>query len=66
MLFRSQLEIFKTERGRVKERNGETVRWWLRSPGRSNSTGFVFVITGGAVVSAGAYTSLAFAPGFDL
>lgn len=29
-----QLEIFKTERGRVKERGGETVLWWLRSPRR--------------------------------
>lgn len=61
-----QLEIFKTERGRVKERGGETVRWWLRSPYRSYSTGFVRVITDGAVSSATAYTSLAFAPGFDL
>lgn len=61
-----QLEIFKTERGRVKERNGETVFWWLRSPRRSTSTSFVFVYTGGAVASAYAYNSLAFAPGFDL
>ena len=61
-----QLEIFKTERGRVKERGGETVVWWLRSPGRSYSTGFVCVYTGGTVYDAGAYYSLAFAPGFDL
>lgn len=61
-----QLEIFKTERGRVKERNGETVRWWLRSPYRSNSTYFVIVYTGGTVNIANAYGSLAFAPGFDL
>lgn len=61
-----QLEIFKTERGRVKERGGETVYWWLRSPYRGNSTNFVHVNTGGTVGSAGAYTSLAFAPGFDL
>lgn len=61
-----QLEIFKTERGRVKERNGETVRWWLRSPRRSSSTRFVGVGTGGAVSFAIAYFSLAFAPGFDL
>ena len=61
-----QLEIFKTERGRVKERGGETVRWWLRSPSRSSSTHFVRVHTGGAVASANAYNSLAFAPGFDL
>lgn len=61
-----QLEIFKTERGRVKERNGETVLWWLRSPYRSTSSAFVLVGTDGAVGSAGAYRSLAFAPGFDL
>lgn len=61
-----QLEIFKTERGRVKERNGETVYWWLRSPLRSNSNGFVNVSTGGTVNYYNAYDSLAFAPGFDL
>lgn len=61
-----QLEIFKTERGRVKERNGETVYWWLRSPIASNSYAFVNVHTGGAVYYGGAYCSLAFAPGFDL
>lgn len=61
-----QLEIFKTERGRVKERGGETVIWWLRSPCRSYSTSFVRVSTVGAVSYAGAYISLAFAPGFDL
>ena len=61
-----QLEIFKTERGRVKERNGETVHWWLRSPRRSNSTRFVTVYTDGTVIYAYASYSLAFAPGFDL
>ena len=61
-----QLEIFKTERGRVKERGGETVYWWLRSPYRSNSATFVRVNTGGTVHAARAYRSLAFAPGFDL
>lgn len=61
-----QLEIFKTERGRVKERGGETVDWWLRSPDRSSSTSFVRVYTGGAVGIASANGSLAFAPGFDL
>ena len=61
-----QLEIFKTERGRVKERNGETVYWWLRSPYRSNSNSFVYVYTDGTVGSFSAYCSLAFAPGFDL
>ena len=50
----------------IKERGGETVFWWLRSPIRSNSAGFVGVYTGGAVDSAIAHYSLAFAPGFDL
>jgi len=44
-----QLEIFKTERGRVKERGGETVTWWLRSPIRSFSGSFVRVNTDGTV-----------------
>lgn len=61
-----QLEIFKTERGRVKERGGEAVCWWLRSPRRGGSASFVGVGAGGAVGYAGAYGSLAFAPGFDL
>lgn len=61
-----QLEIFKTERGRVKERNGETVSWWLRSPRRGHSTLFVIVITDGTVYSLTATYSRAFAPGFDL
>lgn len=61
-----QLEIFKTERGRVKERNEETVYWWLRSPFRSSSDGFVYVYTDGTVSYDFAYCSIAFAPGFDL
>ena len=61
-----QLEIFKTERGRVKERGGETVYWWLRSPYRSGSDFFVNVSTGGTVNYYSAGCSLAFAPGFDL
>lgn len=61
-----QLEIFKTERGRVKERNGETVLWWLRSPSRGDSFSFVNVYTDGTVDSSSAFCSLAFAPGFDL
>lgn len=61
-----QLEIFKTERGRVKERDGETVFWWLRSPRASYSTPFVLVDTDGTVGYSNAGDSLAFAPGFDL
>ncbi len=62
-----QLEIFKTERGRVKEVEGRgTYLWWLRSPHASNSYFFVYVDTDGAVDYTSAYTSLGFAPGFDL
>lgn len=62
-----QLEIFKRERDRVKEREGYgTTPYWLRSPRASYSTYFVFVSTGGTVYAAGAYFSLGFAPGFDL
>lgn len=62
-----QLEIFKSgERARVKEFEGETVFWWLRSPSRSSSNAFVFVNAGGTVNDAYAINSLGFAPGFDL
>lgn len=61
-----QLEIFKRERDRVKEVDGETWFWWLRSPRASNSGRFVYVDTDGAVASGYAYCSLGFAPGFDL
>lgn len=62
-----QLEIFKSgERARVKEFEGETASWWLRSPNRSYSYIFVNVYTDGAVYSTYAYHSLGFAPGFDL
>lgn len=61
-----QLEIFKRERDRVKEVDGETWFWWLRSPRASNSYRFVNVYTGGTVNYTGACYSLGFAPGFDL
>ena len=62
-----QLEIFKRERNRVKERVGDgTWFWWLRSPSASNSNSFVRVNTGGTVGNTTASYSLGFAPGFDL
>ena len=62
-----QLEIFKRERDRVKERVGDgTWYWWLRSPAASYSSNFVRVYTGGTVSNNGAHCSLGFAPGFDL
>ena len=62
-----QLEIFKRERDRVKERVGDgTWCWWLRSPYASISNSFVCVYTDGTVINYGARYSLGFAPGFDL
>lgn len=62
-----QLEIFKSERGRVKERDGYgTCIWWLLSPYASSSTYFVFVSTDGTVYYGSARGSFGFAPGFDM
>ena len=62
-----QLEIFKTERGRVKEVEGYgTYPWWLRSPYAGSSYIFVIVYADGTVNGYNANTSLGFAPGFDL
>lgn len=62
-----QLEIFKRESDRVKERVGDgTWFWWLRSPFASGSSFFVGVNTGGAVYGTDAGCSLGVAPGFDL
>lgn len=62
-----QLEIFKRERDRVKEHIGDgTWFWWLRSPGASNSSYFVYVDTDGTVSISSAGYSNGFAPGFDL
>lgn len=62
-----QLEIFKSERGRVKERDGcGTCTWWLRSPVASIPSFFVLVFTDGTVASNSAYGSYGFAPGFDM
>lgn len=62
-----QLEIFKRERDRVKEREGYgTTPYWLRSPIASSSSLFVLVNTDGTVSYADAHISLGFAPGFDL
>lgn len=62
-----QLDIFKRERDRVKELGDKgTWYWWLRSPRRGYSTGFVFVGNGGGVGDFSASGSLGVAPGFDL
>ena len=59
-----QLEIFKTERGRVKERGGETVFWWLRSPYLGNSTNFCNVNSDGTRNNNNASNSNGVAVGF--
>ena len=44
----TQLELFSTERSRVKEVPGNGTWWyWLRSPYGSNSTHFCVVDSGG-------------------
>ena len=59
-----QAPIFKTERDRVKEIDGVTANWWLRSPLASNPSYFVIVSTSGSVNYYGAYYSFGVAPGF--
>lgn len=61
-----QLEIFKRERDRVKEVDGETWFWWLRSPYASISSDFVRVSSDGTVYYNTASFSNGVAPGFDL
>ena len=61
----SQLDIFKTERDRVKEREGVgTEWWWLRSPYSGNTGSFVGVNTSGSVASSYASYASGVAPGF--
>ena len=61
----TQLDIFKGERDRVKEREGiGTEWWWLRSPRSGSSTGFVFVYSFGSVSYYGANFSGGVAPSF--
>jgi len=59
-----QAPIFKTERDRVKEIDGVTARWWLRSPYAGGPTRFVIVATSGSVDSSAATYSYGVAPGF--
>ena len=61
----SQLDIFKTERDRVKERaDVGTEWWWLRSPYSGYTNYFVYVYTSGSVSYTGASSSYGVAPGF--
>ena len=61
----TQLDIFKGERDRVKEREGiGTAWWWLRSPSSGSSTNFVGVTSGGSVYNYNASNSGGVAPSF--
>lgn len=61
----SQIDIFASERNRVKEWGNEGAwYWWLRSPYAGNSYIFCTVYTGGTVGSGGADFSNGVAPAF--
>ena len=63
----TQLELFSTERSRVKERPGSGTWWyWLRSPNGSDSTRFCFVISDGDAGYDGASDADGVAFGFCL
>lgn len=61
----THLDIFKTERDRVKEcGNNGTWFWWLRSPGSSYSTYFCFVTSNGTSNNSNATNANGVAFGF--
>ena len=63
----AQYDYYKAGNSKVKYKynaTGTAVKWWLRSPYRSNSTHFAYVDTGGTVTYTRASYSLGFAPGF--
>ena len=61
-----QLEIFKRERDRVKEADGKTWFWWLRSSAAGSSSSFMRVCSDGTVNYYYASYPRGVAPGFDL
>ena len=61
----SQIDIFKTERSRVKEREDcGTASWWERSPGNTTSIYFCYVNGSGSGSSNAADNSNGVAPAF--
>ncbi len=62
----SQIDIFNSPRGRVKESEGcgTPVNWWLRSPYPGNSSAFCIVNACGTACSYFAYNSYGVAPAF--
>ena len=62
-----QYDYYSAGNSKIKYNHSATstaVRWWLRSPNASNSTGFVIVTNGGMVGNNNAHYSNGFAPGF--
>ena len=63
----TQLELFSTERSRVKERPGSGTWWyWLRSPYGSDSTHFCYVNSNGYANCGHAGSAIGVAFGFCL
>ena len=63
----AQYAYYSAGNSKIKYKHNGTstaAHWWLRSPGASNSYGFVYVLTDGTVSYSNAYYSLGFAPGF--
>lgn len=63
----AQYSYYSAGNSKVKYNHSATstaVRWWLRSPYASYSTGFLNVITDGTVYYTNAFYSFGFAPGF--
>lgn len=58
--------LFKDEKSRVRQINGETEWWWERSPGANNSSYFYNVNYFGTSYNNGAYTSLGVCPCFSI
>lgn len=57
-------DLFCDERSRVKQRNGETDWWWLRTPNASSSAGFRIVYNCGSALSYSATNAYSVCFGF--
>lgn len=63
----AQYDYYKAGNSKIKYNHSATstaVYWWLRSPGASGSSNFVFVNSGGTVYYISASNSFGVAPGF--
>lgn len=57
-------DLFKDEKSKVKQIDGETCGWWTRSPYAGNSSYFVYVYTNGSSYYSGANVAYGVAFGF--